>query len=89
MKLNKFYYFWGTVRALLIIAVIALTLFLCIRSHAFNLEMEYTGPGSEASRLESNCREKENRESAERCEKSQGSEKEREKANDYYRDHSA
>ncbi len=49
------------------LAVCVMTL-LAITGHTWTLEIEYTGPGSEAARLEQEYHRHENERSKERCE---------------------
>ncbi len=64
--LTKFYESWGTARALIITLSVLYALGVCAKAHAWNLEMEYTGPGSHAEQLDRECRDRDNREAHER-----------------------
>jgi hypothetical protein len=89
MKLTKFYDTWKTMRVLALSAAALIAAIGCIKGYSFNLEMEYAGPGSETERLNDACRDRDNREAAERCGRGEGNECDREKASEYEADHGA
>lgn len=102
MKFNRFYNLWGTFRAWAILFVIFLIIAGWITAHsyviiiqvppesyAYTLEMDYTGPGSEAESLDRACRDRENEKSHEKCQKGEGSERDQERSREYERDHGA
>ncbi len=89
MKINSFYQAWGTARGIVLTAIILAFLVLTVRSYCYTMEMDYSGPGSEMERSMEQYRDHENQEASERY----GSENERsgdkEKAEQYGRDHGA
>jgi hypothetical protein len=89
MKLSNFYRAWGTARAFVLTAVILVFLALTIRSYCWNLEMEYSGPGSEYERSMEQYRDNENREATERLGTEQERSGDKEKSEQYGRDHGA
>lgn len=60
------------------------------RTHlAYGLDMHYSGPGSEAEHMHESYREQQGREAAERVQNGSNNPRDVDKANEYYRDHSA
>ncbi len=90
MKLNSFYLNWGTARALVVaLAVLAMT-GVAIKSYSYTIEMDYTGPGSEAESLDRASRDRDNERSFDRYHnEGSTSERDREGAEEYERDHGA
>lgn len=73
-----------------IVCVALLMIILTIKSYCFTLEADYRGPGSEIETFEREVRDRENRESFERAaERDDCSQRDRERASEYERDHSA
>lgn len=87
--LTKFYNAWPVTRliALAIAAVIAL--FAIISGHSFELDIHYTGPGSEAESLSHDLKDQQNKEAADRYQDGSTDPKDAQGASDYYRDHGA
>ena len=89
MKINNFYQAWGTARAYVLTAIIMAFLVLTVRSYCYTLEMDYSGPGSEYERSMDHYRDKDNQDAAERCGRGEDRSGDREKADQYGRDHGA
>ena len=87
MKLNKVYVMLGTARAMVLLALIALFMCLCVKSYCYTFEMDYSGPGSEYERSTEQYRDRENQDSAERCGRGEGSERDQERSEQYRDDH--
>lgn len=87
--LTKFYESWGTLRALLITLTILFALGICVKSHSWNLEVEYVGPGSSASELNEQTRDRQNREAAERVYNGSTDPRDLDRAYDNAQDHAA
>lgn len=89
MKLNDFYKGWGFARAILLILAAIILMVMALKAHCFNLEAEYTGPGSSAERMDQDIRERESREAAERVNEGSKDPKDLERAALDARDRSA
>lgn len=88
MKFNDAYYFMGTFKAVMVImALILMIVGWCVKSYSYTLEMDYSGPGSEHERSMEQYRDRENERAYERCERGEDNRGDREKAEQYERDH--
>ena len=86
---ERFYASWRQMRVWALIAAGLIALACTIKSYAFNLEIEFRGPGSEIERFEKQDRDNENEKASERCSRGEGTERDREHASEYEREHSA
>jgi hypothetical protein len=89
MKLTKFHEFWALARVIAVTIAMVVLMALAIKAHGFNLEVEYTGPGSAAERLNEATRDKENQEASDRVRDGSRDPKDIEKAIEYDRENSA
>lgn len=88
MKFNNFYLFAGIMKAVFVVMALFLIIVgWCIKTYAYTFEMDYSGPGSEFERSMDMYRDHENRESSERCGRDQERSGDREKAEQYEKDH--
>ena len=72
-------------RALLCVIVLG-----AVCGYSYGFEIESRAPGSEIERFERECRDDQNREASERCDReSEPSSQDRERATEYERDHGA
>lgn len=85
--INRFHQFWRVFRVASLACAGLLALIGMIKCHAYSLEADYRGPGSEIERFERECRERDNHEAAER--RAEGSQDRRdvERAGENEREH--
>ena len=94
MNLRKIEETWGMARGLLLVTLILIALFAAVRGYCFNLEMDYCGPGSEYEASMDRYRDNDNQEAVDRCardrdEGRESSQRDRDRADAYERDHGA
>ena len=92
MKLVKFYQFYGTLRSTAIIILIFGFLLVAIKSFSYTFEMDYSGPGSEYESSMERYRDNENEKASERVSRDrdegrESSKNDKEKSEQYGRDH--
>jgi len=88
--LTKFYECWKYARFATLIIAGLIALCLMIKSHSYSLEIEYTGPGSEAESLDRNVQDQKNSEAFDRYHQEGSTDPNDAKgAADYARDHGA
>jgi len=87
--LAKFYRTWIMMRFFAIASAVVVMTFVMIRANCMTAEMDYRGPGSEMEASERHYKDEDNREASERCGSDRERSEDREKAGDYYDDHSA
>lgn len=85
----KFYHSWAATRALLITLTALFVIAFCIKGNCWNLEMEYTGPGSEADYLDKQCRDRDNERARDRCREGSEDSRDVRGAMEWERDHCA
>lgn len=89
MKLNKAYEFLCLAKGLAIMALILILFGWVVYGYSYTMEVEYTGPGSEYERSMERYRDESNREGCERCGSDRERPGDREKSENYRKDHGA
>ena len=89
MKLNTFYHNMLRAKGTLLMALILILTVMAVLGYSYTFEMDYSGPGSEYERSMEQYRDKENQDAAERCGQGEDRNGDREKADQYGRDHGA
>jgi hypothetical protein len=85
--LTKFYTHWNTIRFAASAFVLAALILAFASSYAYVFDVEFNSP--EVEQLDRDYRDQDNREAADRCERGEGSERDHDRAQDYYNDHGA
>ena len=89
MNLNTFYNTMLRAKGLLLMALILILSTMAVLGYCYTFEMDYSGPGSEYERSMEQYRDRDNEKASERVSKGEGSERDREKAEQYGKDHGA
>lgn len=84
--MDGFYTLWTYLRWIAVGLSIALFIALTVYCHAWSLEFEYVGPGSECDRLDRDSRDHENRDSFDRVQEGKGDSRDVERAGEYTKD---
>lgn len=94
MNLKKIEETWGMARGLLLVALILIIAAWVVQGYCLNLEAEYCGPGSEYEASMDRYRDNDNERAYDRCARDRdegrdSSDRDRDRANEYERDHGA
>lgn len=92
MVLKKFYESWKYLRFAALLAAALICLLWAIQGDCHTLEMDYNGPGSHIDQFSREYNDNQNRESAERVNENDrngndSGQRDRDRANEYERDH--